>query len=93
MDIAGTLVLLAIVAAVTAGVAYGARGRPTPPLIALTAIGAALGGFGGSEWFTELSSSGPEIDGLNLIPALIGAALIGVLAGLPTLAPGQELRG
>ncbi len=93
MDLAGTLVLLAIIAVATAGVAYGVRGRVTLRLIALAAIGAALGGFGGSEWFTQLSSRGPEIDGLNLVPALIGAALIGVLAGLSTLAPGQELHG
>ena len=49
MDLAGTLVLLAIIAIATAGVAYGVRGRVTLRLIALAAIGAALGGFGGSE--------------------------------------------
>ena len=92
MDIVGTLVLVAIIALVTAGVAYGVRGKAPPRLIALAVVGAALGGFDASGWFTELSNWGPEIDGLNLIPAIIGAAIIGMLAGLSALAPSHELH-
>lgn len=43
----------------------------------ITAIGAGLGGFVGSEALGGASTWGPEAGGMILLPALIGAAVVG----------------
>lgn len=45
----------------------------------LVAIGAVVGGWLGSETFGTLSTWGPALDGLYLLPALIGAVVLGAL--------------
>lgn len=45
----------------------------------ITAIGAAIGGFVASEWLGGASTWGPEADGLFVLPALIGAVIVGAL--------------
>ena len=96
----GFVVLIIVVAAVAGGVVYGLlRGEQASHqwLLPLTVLGALLGGYGASEWFTgayvvNLSEWGPETDGLNLLPAIIGAVILGPLAALGAIAPAQELH-
>ena len=45
----------------------------------ITAIGAAIGGFAASEWLGGASTWGPEVDGLFVVPALIGAVIVGAI--------------
>lgn len=42
-------------------------------------IGAAVGGWLGSEAFGQLSTWGPEFEGLFVLPAIIGAVVVGAL--------------
>jgi uncharacterized membrane protein YeaQ/YmgE (transglycosylase-associated protein family) len=42
-------------------------------------IGAAVGGWLGSEAFGEFSTWGPEFEGLFILPALIGAVVLGAI--------------
>lgn len=44
-----------------------------------TFIAALAGGWFGSEAFGSLSTQGPVVEGLYLVPALIGAVILGVL--------------
>ncbi len=46
----------------------------------ITAVAAGIGGFIASELLGSFSTWGPEIQGLYLIPALIGAVVFAVLA-------------
>jgi|SRR5690348_2728059 len=48
----------------------------------VVAIGAGLGGFVASEWLGAASTWGPEVDGLFILPALIGAIVVGVIVDL-----------
>jgi uncharacterized membrane protein YeaQ/YmgE (transglycosylase-associated protein family) len=43
------------------------------------AAGAFLGGYLGSEAFGSLSTWGPEFEGLYIVPALIGGAIVGAI--------------
>ena len=43
------------------------------------AAGAFLGGYLGSEAFGSLSTWGPEFEGLYIVPALIGAGILGAI--------------
>jgi len=43
----------------------------------ITAIGAGVGGFVGSESLGSASTWGPETGGMFLLPALIGAVVVG----------------
>ena len=43
----------------------------------ITAVGAGVGAFIGSEWLGGASTWGPETGGMFLLPALIGAAVVG----------------
>jgi uncharacterized membrane protein YeaQ/YmgE (transglycosylase-associated protein family) len=43
------------------------------------AAGAFLGGYLGSEAFGSLSTWGPAFEGLYIVPALIGAAVLGAI--------------
>lgn len=45
----------------------------------ITAIAAAIGGFAASEWLAGASTWGPEVDGLFVLPALIGAVILGAV--------------
>ncbi len=94
MDLGGTFALVALVAAVGAAVFATLRTEAAghPQLLPLALLGAALGGFAGSEWFGTLSDWGPTYDGLNALPAFIGAAVVGAMAGLSGVAPAQELH-
>ena len=42
-----------------------------------TALGALVGGWLGSEAFGTLSTFGPVLDGLYILPAIIGAVVVG----------------
>jgi uncharacterized membrane protein YeaQ/YmgE (transglycosylase-associated protein family) len=44
---------------------------------AVTGIAALVGGYLGSEAFGSVSTWGPEIDGFFVLPALIGAVIVG----------------
>jgi hypothetical protein len=46
----------------------------------VTTVAAFLGGFAGSELFGPASTWGPALDGLYVLPALIGALAIAALA-------------
>lgn len=94
MDLGGTLALAALVAVVGTGMFAALRTEAAghPQLLPLALLGAALGGFAGSEWFGLLSDWGPTYDGLNVLPAVIGAVVVGGLAGLSSVAPAQELH-
>lgn len=43
----------------------------------VTAAGAALGAFAASEWLGSLSTLGPDVDGLYVLPALVGGLIVG----------------
>jgi uncharacterized membrane protein YeaQ/YmgE (transglycosylase-associated protein family) len=45
----------------------------------LTALGALIGGWLGSEAFGALSTRGPEWDGMFVLPAIIGGVVLGVI--------------
>jgi uncharacterized membrane protein YeaQ/YmgE (transglycosylase-associated protein family) len=46
---------------------------------ATTAVGALVGGYLGSEAFGTLSTWGPELEGLYVLPAIIGAVVLGFI--------------
>lgn len=48
------------------------------------ALGAIVGGWLGSESFGSLSTWGPALDGLYVLPALIGGVLLGGLVDMVT---------
>jgi uncharacterized membrane protein YeaQ/YmgE (transglycosylase-associated protein family) len=48
----------------------------------VVAIGAGLGGFVASEWLGAASTWGPELDGMFILPALIGAIVVGAIVDL-----------
>ena len=58
----------------------------------ITAIAAAIGGYVASEWLGGVSTWGPEMDGLFVLPALIGAVIVGGLVeyGVRRLLPGRR---
>lgn len=50
----------------------------------VAALGAAFGAYVGSEvtwtqWFPALTNLGPELDGLLLVPAVIGGLVLGAI--------------
>lgn len=44
----------------------------------VTAAGAALGAFAASEWLGSLSTLGPDVDGLYVLPALVGGLIVAI---------------
>jgi uncharacterized membrane protein YeaQ/YmgE (transglycosylase-associated protein family) len=48
----------------------------------ITGIAALAGAFVASEYLGTFSAFGPQYDGVALVPALIGAVVIGVIADL-----------
>lgn len=48
----------------------------------MTAIAAGVGGFIASEWLGTASTWGPEVDGMFVLPALIGGIVLGGLVSL-----------
>ncbi len=80
MGLLAWLILLALSAALATAAQYTffrADRGPTDYDWVYIAGGALLGGFTGSVWYAHL---GPVVDGLSLIPALIGAVILGALA-------------
>jgi uncharacterized membrane protein YeaQ/YmgE (transglycosylase-associated protein family) len=76
MDAIGIIIL--VVGALVVGFLYRYVGENRGGSAWLiTAVGAALGGFVGSEWLGSVSTVGPESGGLFAVPALIGAVLLG----------------
>lgn len=76
MDTFGIVIL--IVGALVVGWAYRFAGENQEGFLWLiTAIGSGVGGFIGSESLGGASTWGPEAGGLFLVPALIGAAVVG----------------
>ena len=71
--------ILAVAAVVLGALGQGLRGRVGYEGI-LTAIGAAVGGFVGSEYHLfGLGQWGYTYDGLAIFPALIGAIIVAVV--------------
>jgi uncharacterized membrane protein YeaQ/YmgE (transglycosylase-associated protein family) len=50
----------------------------------ITGIAAVAGAFVASEYLGAFSAYGPQFDGLAVVPALIGAVVVGVIADLST---------
>lgn len=76
MDALGIVILA--VGGLVVGYLYRSVGEDRDGLAWLiTAVGAVIGGFIGSESLGSLSTVGPEVGGLFAIPALIGAAISG----------------
>ena len=61
----------------------------------ITAIGAGLGGFVGSEALGGASTWGPEAGGMFLLPALIGAVVVGEIVEwvVRVATPKDQARG
>lgn len=76
------IVVWVLIAAIVAGLGDLAatyvlkRGPGATVLGGLAA--ALLGSFAWSEWFGQASTWGPELDGLYLLPALLGALILTV---------------
>jgi uncharacterized membrane protein YeaQ/YmgE (transglycosylase-associated protein family) len=71
---------LLIVGAVVLGAIPQFVGEPTIGYeFVFPMIGAAVGGWLGSEAFGEFSTWGPEFEGLYVLPALIGAVVVAAL--------------
>lgn len=78
MGTAGFIVLLA--GALGLGILGQFAGRARSGYDGLiTAIAAAIGGFVASEWLGGASTWGPEVDGLFVLPGLIGAVILGAV--------------
>lgn len=45
----------------------------------VTAVAAAVGSYVASEWLGGASTWGPQLDGLYILPALIGAIVLGAV--------------
>jgi uncharacterized membrane protein YeaQ/YmgE (transglycosylase-associated protein family) len=54
----------------------------TPYVWLVVTIGAIIGGFLGTASFDTWSAWGPVVDGMYILPALIGAVVVGGFAGL-----------
>ncbi len=76
MDTVGIIVLVVGALVVGWGYRYVGETREGYGWL-ITAIGAGIGGFVGSESLGATSTWGPEAGGLFLLPALIGAVLVG----------------
>lgn len=50
----------------------------------ITGIAALIGAFVASEYLGAFSAFGPQFDGVALVPAVIGAVVVGVVADLFT---------
>ena len=73
--------VLLVVGALVIGVVAHFIGDVTVPFEwAVTGIFALVGGYLGSEAFGSLSTWGPAIDGLYIVPAIIGAIVLGGIA-------------
>ena len=71
-------IAILIVGALVVGWAYRFAGENQEGFLWLiTAIGSGVGGFIGSESLGGASTWGPEAGGLFLVPALIGAVVVG----------------
>jgi uncharacterized membrane protein YeaQ/YmgE (transglycosylase-associated protein family) len=70
--------VLLVVGALVIGVVAHFIGEVTVPYEwAITGIFALVGGYLGSEAFGGLSTWGPAIEGLYIVPAIIGAIVLG----------------
>lgn len=73
--------VLLVVGALVIGVVAHFIGDVTVPYEwAVTGIFALVGGYLGSEAFADLSTWGPAIEGLYILPAIIGAVVLGGIA-------------
>jgi len=73
-------VLLLVAVAVVIGIAaqvIGQAGSQFEWVVA--AIAAGVGGFVASEWLGAASTWGPELDGMFILPALIGAIVVAAI--------------
>lgn len=83
LGIWGAIIMIAF--ALVLGVAaqmYGDKHSTYEWLI--TGIAALAGAFVASEYLGTFSAFGPQYDGVALVPALIGAVVVGVIADLFT---------
>lgn len=80
-----TAALLLIVGAVVIGVGAQLVGEVRIGWeFAVTGVAALVGGYLGSEAFGTLSAWGPAYDGLFIVPALIGALVLGIVVDAVT---------
>lgn len=76
MNLLGIAVL--VVGALVVAYAFRFVGQPLNGYRWLiTTVGAAIGGFVASESLGSLTTVGPELDGLFVVPALIGGIVLG----------------
>jgi uncharacterized membrane protein YeaQ/YmgE (transglycosylase-associated protein family) len=83
MGIWGAVIMIAF--ALVMGIVaqmYGAKHWTYEWLV--TGFAALVGAFVASEYLGAFSAYGPQYDGLAIVPALIGAVVVGVLAHLFT---------
>lgn len=73
--LAGAVVLGTLIQGLA--LAFGQRAIAYEWLMA--AIGAAIGGFIASEWLGAASTWGPAVDGMFVLPALMGAIILGAV--------------
>ena len=70
--------ILLVAGALTIGIAAHYIGDVTVSWEwAATGVAALIGGYMGSETFGRLSTWGPELEGLYLLPAVIGGVVLG----------------
>ncbi|HKY51031.1 MAG TPA: hypothetical protein VJP45_07230 [Candidatus Limnocylindria bacterium] len=86
-----------IVAALVFGFLVQAFLKPkTPYEWVITGVGATLGGWLASEitwkqYFTGLTNLGPEVDGLLIVPAILGGLALGaIFEGVARVVEGPE---
>jgi len=68
--------------AVTSATKRGSRATAVAGFLA-----ALLGAFAWSEWFGQASDWGPSLQGLNLLPAFLGATILSAVQILSTRLP------
>lgn len=79
MGVSGFIILL--IGALLLGILHRTMHPATPTREWLGLAGAAaIGGFIGSEWLGVISTWGPQVNGLYLIPALITGFIVSAIA-------------
>ena len=88
------IAVLLLVAAVIGGLGDVAATFILKRGSAATALGgfgaALLGAFAWSEWFDKASEWGGELEGLSVLPAILGALILSVVQILSTRFAGKE---
>jgi uncharacterized membrane protein YeaQ/YmgE (transglycosylase-associated protein family) len=74
-----------IVGSVLVGVVYHLIGSPTMSYEWIaSSVGAFVGGFIASEWIIGFREFAPVVDGLAIVPALLGGIVVGAVVAAST---------